>query len=548
MMERINSLMREIRKVVEELAQIEYKGFCKDDFTGVLQDAKNVVGKNKAAEEAIKSISLGKVFRDEITFINQEIFDNFMPITKAAEKISERYTEKMDKEAKEYPEMLKGRISKIQKSLSKIVERVPDGFVDPASLAAINGTLLPALEGSIQKLNQHVDSLTASIGENHSRIQMAASGLLDELADEVGQQFVGMGDLSATAAALEAERRKTADLEKAVADLNKKLVEAEQASAALKKQFEEEAGKNLASKLQQFERELKDLLRFIEKNPRYQVLYAITNSKSTSVSKLSSMLTIDESIVKAIVEDLAAQELVKVSRQESEVAVEIVQPLNPISCISSFSPEEAAIIQTFAGASDPAAVETSFQSMKELITRMRETDGEKAGFLASLAFFKMHESRSFHWFPAIRDTMEEVRPRSFYVRLVENMFSAPLHEKQTNYLLDRLGEMPRLMILGLDLKELVPGTPDYPSSGPFSIESITGADIAAKNATAGIRPELSKFATIQGAALFSWFSSKLGKIQVGLKDASGTQISIIVTDRALFDAEVVTVAHDSGAS
>ena len=542
MMERIKALIGEIKKVVDGIARIECIGACAGDFTGVIKETRNVIEKNKAAEEAIKGINLGQVFRDEITFINQVIFDNLMPITKTAEKLSERYADKGDKEAKEYPELLKGRIAKIQKSLSKIVERVPDGFVDPKSLAAINGTLLPALESGIQKLNQQVDSISVSVGESLSSIQKEATDLLAELETEVGQQMASANaaQIASLQAALEEERRKNALLAKAIE-------EAEEARAALKKQLEEEAGKNLAAKVLQFEREIKDLLRFIEKNPRYQLLYAINNLKSASVSKLSSMLTIDENIVKAIVEDLAAQELVKISRQENDVVAEIAQPLNPISCISTFSPEESATVQAFATATDPSVIEAAFNPIKELMGRMRETDAEKAGFLASLAFFKMHESRSFHWFPAIRDAMDEQRSRSFYVRLVENMFSAPLHEKQKNFLLDRLGDVPKLKIFGPDLKEIDQGTPEYTSNGPFSIESITNADISGNAIAARVLPELNGFATIQGAAMFAWFSSDAGKLRIGLKDASGQSISIIVTDRALFDAEVVSVAHE-GAS
>ena len=80
-------------------------------------------------EQAVDGLNLGKVFKEEIDLLNQIIFDNFLPVTKTVEILCSKYADETDSDAKDFPAIVKSKISTMQKRLSTIIEKTPKKMI-----------------------------------------------------------------------------------------------------------------------------------------------------------------------------------------------------------------------------------------------------------------------------------------------------------------------------------------------------------------------------------------------------------------------------------
>ena len=82
------------------------------------------------------------------------------------------------------------------------------------------------------------------------------------------------------------------------------------------------------TKIKKLEFELEEVSQFLEKSPKYQILYIINNLEECSMEKLKSLTNIDESIISLALQDLHEKDLITLSGKAENLSIKIKQKLN----------------------------------------------------------------------------------------------------------------------------------------------------------------------------------------------------------------------------
>ena len=94
---------------------------------------------------------------------------------------------------------------------------------------------------------------------------------------------------------------------------------------------------DLTTQLNNKEIELKDVSQFLEKSPKYEILYIVNNLEDSSMEKLKGLTNIDESIISLALQDLHEKDLITLSGEGENLSIKIKHKLNPLSYLGSIS-------------------------------------------------------------------------------------------------------------------------------------------------------------------------------------------------------------------
>ncbi|MHA1680481.1 MAG: hypothetical protein ACTSUE_05695, partial [Promethearchaeota archaeon] len=236
-------------------------------------------------EQAVDGLNLGKVFKEEIDLLNQIIFDNFLPVTKTVEILCSKYADETDSDAKDFPAIVKSKISTMQKRLSTIIEKTPKKMIKLENLVKINEKLIPAVEdigvdqsNAIKDVKRLVTTFTS--------VMDSLKAFVTELISSNSELAVFDEKINSLNALLEDERKINVALKEKISLKDREIESLLKRQDELRKEMEGEANKNLAKKLAVLKDELKELALFLEESPKFQIAHLVNNINNCTLGQL----------------------------------------------------------------------------------------------------------------------------------------------------------------------------------------------------------------------------------------------------------------------
>jgi predicted nucleic acid-binding Zn-ribbon protein len=255
--------------------------------------------------------------------------------------------------------------------------------------------------------------------------------------------------------------------------------------------------KDQAEKTDQLEAEIKELLQFIENSPKYQLLYLINNLGETTFNHLVELFKFNEAITKTILDEFSEKEYIEISGDEENPIITIKQKLNPISYLNLESVYHHEKIYKLANFSDDSSFNTNFHGLIDLVDEKIEEHKEQAGYLISVLYLYIYESKNFHLLKKLRPYIDRLNPNSFYIRLVNNMFSKKRWKSDIIAQKNTIIDISKINIFSENLELLEPENENYPKDGPFTIEKYRPLSIFEWEDTISVKDTaLNKFKTI----------------------------------------------------
>ncbi|NVM05087.1 MAG: hypothetical protein HWN67_22390 [Candidatus Helarchaeota archaeon] len=349
---------------------------------------------------------------------------------------------------------------------------------------------------------------------------------------------------------------KTSEIESLTEQLNKKDQEVKnmQSQIVEKEEVDIDAIKNDIKKefdeiSEKLRMELDDVIQFLEKSPKYQLLYLINNEGETSLSKVQDLYKIDEVVTRTLLDDLSKKGYISIKEEKDDFVLKIEQKLNPLSFIELEDIFESNMYIELQKLSDISSINEFFDICIDNIDKHREKNKEEAGFLLSLLYLYIYKSKNFELFNKIRPLYNDLKPKSFYIRLVENTLTYDPWESKKSAILENLMDMPKLNILNTKYTELTPSDEAYPKDGPFSIKKYQPLTLIDwDEQTIVEKSTLNRFVEIQDLAKWVWLNGKGANFKVDLVNSAGKKYQIIISASKKTDAHLVIKTNELIAS
>ena len=304
--------------------------------------------------------------------------------------------------------------------------------------------------------------------------------------------------------------------------ISEKEKEIEKIKAAQKEEAEGESEK--------IKKELDDLLAFLEKSPRYQLLYLINNEEKIDFPAIEELLKFDNVIIKTLLDDLTEMKFIDLKGKGEAVTASIVQKLNPLSCIEFKTIFENKMFLDLKKQQGIKETETYFDKCLDKINEHKVTNKQEAGFLLSLLYLYIYDAKKFEFFSKIRDLYAELKPHSFYLRLVENALTYDPWESKKTAILENLIDFPEMNILNTDYEEISEKDEAYPKNGPFIIEKAEPISLIDWQKEIKIeKSRINEYSNLKDLAKWVWLNAKGSNFKVELKNSKGKTYNIIVS-------------------
>ncbi|NMC03905.1 MAG: hypothetical protein GYA24_01775 [Candidatus Lokiarchaeota archaeon] len=313
----------------------------------------------------------------------------------------------------------------------------------------------------------------------------------------------------------------------------------------LKASMAEKHDSELKGKYDALEKEMKHLLKFLEKSPKQQLLFLVSNLGTTSLDKLVEMTRFDEGLVRKILDDLADEKLIHVTpdaaaTDPTRLSVKIVEKLNPIGYLDVKHAGLDPDITT-------RPLEQVLESQLDLVKTFQEFDPETAGYILATLYTRARERQDFASLRQLGAYIGSLKPRSFYLRLVDNLFSTTPGELQSDAASNATGTVPPLIKLDTANAELQENSDGYPKQAPFTVEKVWCISVIEEVERPDISKKARSFNTVTSLINWTWLAAKGGKIKVAIKDGTGRVFDIIVAPGKPRDAELLTKSFKSEA-
>ncbi len=304
------------------------------------------------------------------------------------------------------------------------------------------------------------------------------------------------------------------------------VFEKEKEIEKLKSEQIQESGEDV----EKIKTELNELLSFLEKSPKYQLLFLINNEEEIPLDRIEELLKFDNVIIRSLLDELSEKKLINIKGKGEDMTVSIVQKLNPLSCIEFKTLFENKMLIELKKQTNLKATESYFDICIDQINKHKQINKEEAGFLLSLLYLYIYDSKKFEFFSKIRDLYGELKPHSFYLRLVENALTYDPWESKKNAILGNLMEFPQLNILNSKFEEITENNEDYPKDGPFYLEKFESISLIDWENEGEIRKSnFNQYSRLIDLAKWVWLNVKGSNFRVELKNSKGKSYSILIS-------------------
>ena len=442
---------------------------------------------------------------------------------------------------------LREEIDTFQKTKATAVEELEKGKGELE-------TKIKDLEADIEGLNQYIETKSKRIEEvetNFSNLEKEKEKLLVELETKAKM----LEDLEKSKSELIIDKEKlTEELElklktieesakeleeknKVISDLELFKKESEGIKEELTNKLED--NKKLESKIATLEFELKEVTQFLEKSPKYQLLFLINNLGKTSTKKLRELTKFEEGIITTALNELNLKDLITTSEEKETIFVEIKQKLNPLGCLELPSVFDNEVIINLKNSPDISTFQQYFDEIITLVDKYKRDQPQVAGYLLSILYLFIHQSRNFQLFDKIQNVYRELKGDSFYLKLVENALNRSPRESQKNATLEGLKETPDLRTFTKELEKLSKSDKAYPKKGPFQVKKYQPLSILDWDEEVEVQDSnLNQFSTVSDLVKWVWLNGQGTNFLIQLNDSEGNKHEIVISDSEKIDAHL----------
>nr|MDO8117282.1 hypothetical protein [Candidatus Sigynarchaeota archaeon] len=404
-------------------------------------------------------------------------------------------------------------------------------------------------DASIATLNAENQALKAQANDAG-----ALAERVSELEKTIAERDVSISTLSNENEALKGQAEQVGPLQEKVANLGTAVNEKDASIgslsaeiAGLKKKLEEcmsssAADAELQKKLEKIEREMKYLLKFLEKSPKHQLLYVISDLETTDLIKLKEMTGFDDGLIRRVLDELQEENMIicsPVPGEATNMTVRIIAKLNPITYLDvdlSIFPD----VETFSTKN----YEASFDKSLLRLQKVAETHPETAGYLASRLLIQAYKKRDYPRVTRLNEMLGKLKESSFYTRLVDNIFAKSYEEKRNDAILNGAIDMPDLSILDNEYNHVNDGD-KLAQNPPFKVMGLSKIAVTEEGEPVSVPDsEHHEFPSIQAMAHWAWLASRGKKIKVDFKDGKDNSFSVVVSMTGPRFAELVKKAFE----
>ncbi|TFG05531.1 MAG: hypothetical protein EU536_01450 [Promethearchaeota archaeon] len=308
------------------------------------------------------------------------------------------------------------------------------------------------------------------------------------------------------------------------------IKELEQSKIELKEKLEIEAAKNLEEQVAKLKHELTEVTQFLEKSPKYQILYLINNLEQTTIPKLKELTNFDEGILNLSLAELQQKDLIMMESINGAITIKIKQKLNPISYLQLPSVFDSDLVKKLTPDLTASEFEAAFQEVLSQIETFKEDYPEEAGYLTSVLYLHIQVSKKYQFYERIQPIINTLRDKSFYIRLIENLINQNPWETKKAAEVDAILEIPKLNICNKSFNILKESDPEFPRKGPFIIHKFKPISLLGWDDEVLVEQSpLSHFETIQDLASWVYLNGKGTAFSVELQDHDENKLELVIS-------------------
>ena len=285
------------------------------------------------------------------------------------------------------------------------------------------------------------------------------------------------------------------------------------------------------------EDELYDVRQFLEKNPRYQLLYLIHNFDTISFNELNELSKTDPALIKVLLNDLSEEGFITLTGKDDDLTIQIKKKLNPLSCIELDNVFENQLVQDIRNSPDKSSFNKAFDELLKVINKYKDENKEEAGYLMSVLYLFIHKTKNSDLLKTITPLFEQLSKDSFYVRLVENALNPFEGDLNKFLVVEGLQEYPKLYIFDDKKRILNKGDDKYHTNGPFEVTKIIPLSGLNKNQELELdTSNFSKHTDMDDVAKWVWLTGQGDKFKIQVKDSEGKEkLMYVSTSKSLDD-------------
>jgi hypothetical protein len=573
----LNEYRGEIQKSIVDFKQLYHDNFKSDKFTVDLDENfvstvnKSFTDLSQEVDKLITEFGTALSAYQEVPIqllsdLREEVNSFQQTKTTAVEELEKG---KAELEAK-LDDLEKGKVEleaisgDLDKRKMELEAKVTDLETAKAELEAKSGDLekekteleakIKDSETNVAGLNQYIETKTKQIEEletNVSNLEKEKETLLAELetkakmleelekskSELLSDKEQLTGELELKIKAIEDSTKELEGKNQVISDLELIKQESESLKEELTKKTED--NKQLETKISTLEFELKEVTKFLEKSPKYQLLFIINNLGKTSTKKLRELTKFDEGIITTALNELSVKDLITTSEEKGNIFVEIKQKLNPLSCLELPDVFDSEAIINLRNASDTSTFKQYFDEILTLVGKYKTDQPQVAGYLVSILYLFIIQSRNFQLFDKIQDAYHDLKGDSFYLKLAENALNRSPRESEKNATLEGLKETPELKTFTKELEKLTESDKAYPKKGPFQVKKYQSLSILNWDEEVEMKDsDLNQFSTVPDLVKWVWLNGQGSNFLIQLTDKEGNKHEIVISDSEKIDAHL----------
>ncbi|MHA1379726.1 MAG: hypothetical protein ACTSRG_15255 [Candidatus Helarchaeota archaeon] len=541
---KLESQTDELNKNVEGISD-EINTELANNYKSLLDSLNKLKNEIRVAEEEVERLaSTSAWIKEQLAQREKELAEKDAEAEKIKAELSERESElqKVKEDLQKELEERELESKKIQDEIRKREEELEALKTESTLSKAELTKRQKALEAQIAKTREELDAKASESEQIKQQLKAREDELTGKIAETQKELIAKTTDVEASKEQLQKQLdEKNKELEAARAELAKKEAELKQMESKVKEGIEEEA-KKLKS-------ELNEILQFLEKSPKYQLLYLINNEEEITLSKIQEVFKFDPAVVKTLLEDLNQKNLISVKKKDDDLLVKIEQKLNPISYLEIGNIFDNKFFIELNKLSDISKVNKFFDDTIVQINKYKVTNKQEAGFLLSLLYLYIYKSKNYELFNKIRTIYNELKPHSFYLRLIENALTYDQWESKKPAILENLMPTPKLNIMNKKFEDISESDESYPKNGPFSVKKYKPLTLLGWEKETNLKQSnLNKHSTVLELAKWVWLNGKGSSFKIELTNSKNKSFEIIVSSSKKVDAHLIIKENELVAS
>ncbi|MHA1385321.1 MAG: hypothetical protein ACTSR3_16335, partial [Candidatus Helarchaeota archaeon] len=548
----------ELNKNVEGISD-EINEELAANYKSLLDSLNKLKNEIRAAEDEVERLaSTSKWIKEQLAQREKELAekDKEAELIKAELSKREEELQKVKADLQKELEAREAESKKIQEDLKRREEELKALKTESSLSKAELEKRQRELEEQIAKTKEELDakaSESEQIKEQLKAKESELTGVIEKTKKELEAKAT---DVEATKEQLQQQLKerekeleeikiKTEKYQKQIDEKNQELAEKESQLKALQTKIKD----GLEVETKKLKSELDELIHFLEKSPKYQLLYLINNEEQTTLTKIQDVFKFDVAIIRTILEELNQSNYISVKKQNGDLLVKIEQKLNPISCIELNNIFENKMLLELNKLKDHSSINKYFDKCIHQIDKYKDTNKQEAGFLLSLLYLYIYTSKNYELFNKIRPLYAKLKDQSFYLRLIENALTYDPWESRKPAILENLMDFPKLTIMNKKFEEINEKDEDYPKNGPFRVKKYKPITLIDWEKETNVKKsEFNQFSTVRELVKWVWLNGKGSNFGVTLINSKGKSFEIIVATSEKVDAHLIMKQNELIAS